>query len=114
MIGNRPVLKFAGIDLPEEVSKLTNRQVAVTSDQLIDLPEDTYFVFDLVGCEVIDRETGKIVGKVTDVQRYPANDVYVIKDKEGKEILLPAVAEYVKQVEIDQRKIVIEKSGLFT
>ncbi len=112
LVTGKPILKFAGVDTPEAASKLTNRHLAVKSDQLVKLPEDTYYVFDLIGCEVFD-ETGARIGKVTDVQQYPANDAYVIRTENNEEVLFPAVLEYVKEIDAENRKIVVRNAGLF-
>ncbi len=112
LVTGRPILKIAGVHTPEAASKLTNRHLAVKSDQLVELPEDTFYVFDLIGCEVFD-EAGTKVGEVTDVQQYPANDVYVIRTVDREEVLFPAVLEYVKEVDAENRKIIVRNAGLF-
>lgn len=112
LVTGRPILKFAGIDSPEEAARLTNRHLAVTSDQLVKLPEGTYYVFDLIGCEVFD-EAGVKIGEVTDVQQYPANDAYVIRTGAGEEVLFPAVTEFVKEVDAKKRRIIVRNAGLF-
>ena len=113
LIAGRPVLKFAGMNSPEVAARLTNCRLAVPPDRLVILPRDTYFVFDLVGCTVSDQETGREIGEVVDVRRYPANDVYVIRSEDGREVLFPAVVEFVKEVDISNRKIVIHTANLF-
>jgi len=112
LVSGRPILKFAGIDTPEAASRLTNRHLAVTSDQLVKLPADTFYVFDLIGCDVFD-EGGVKIGRVTDVQQYPANDVYVIRTDDIEEVLFPAVTEFVKEVDAENRKIIVRNTGLF-
>lgn len=112
MIRGRPVLKIAGFDTPEDVSRLTNCPLAVTPDQLVILPERTFYVFDLIGCEVFDHGSKEKVGEVTDVQRYPANDVYLIRTTDGVTMQLPAVAEFVKLIEIEKKRIEIVPDGL--
>jgi 16S rRNA processing protein RimM len=112
LVSGRPVLKFAGVDSSEEAARLTNRGLAVPPDQLVELPEGVHYVFDLVGCTVYDTETDRRLGEVTDVQRYPANDVYMIKTEDGREVMLPAVARYVKEIDTKNKRIVIETAGL--
>jgi 16S rRNA processing protein RimM len=113
MIGERPVIKFVGINSREDASRMTNRELAVTGDQLVELPEATYYVFDLVGCEVIDETSGEKLGEVTDVRRYPANDVYVVRSESGEEVLFPAVVELVATIDIVSKKIVVRSGGFF-
>jgi len=113
LIAGRPVLKFENIETPEEASRLTNRELAVTDDQLVSLPDDTFYLFDLVGCLIVDAATGDELGEVVDVHQYPANDVYVVKLRTGKEVLLPAVKRFVKHIDTEARRILVELSGMF-
>ena len=111
LISGRPVLKFEGINNPEDAARLTNRELAVTRDQTVPLPEDAYYIFDLTGCLIYD-ESGEQIGELVDVQSYPANDVYVVELTDGRRMLLPAIHQFVRQVDIDQKKIVIDTAGL--
>lgn len=113
MVSGRPVLKLVGYDNREEIARLTNSELAVTRDQLVELPKDTFYVFDLIGCEVIDEENGERIGELADIVRYPANDVYLIRTLAGREVLFPAVTDFVKKIDIDGRKMIIRKAGLF-
>ncbi len=113
LIGGRPVIKFDGVDTPEDAARLTNRDLAVPIDELVELPKDTYYIFDLVGCEVYEDGSDRIIGEIVDVTQYPANDVYVVKTGDGKEVLVPAVKEFVRKIDLDSRKISIVAAGLF-
>lgn len=110
MISNRPVIKFEAIATPEEAGRLTNRHLGVPKKDLVSLPEDTYFLFDLVGCKVFDEKSGDSLGLLVDVECYPGNDVYVIESESGKQMRIPAVKEFVKDVAVDQKKIVLDAS----
>jgi len=112
LLGSRPLVKFTGIDSREEAARLTNRELAVTSDQLVKLPPDTHYVFDLIGCEVLESDSERRLGEVIDVRRCPANDVYVIRTNNGKEVLYPAVSDFVTRIEVEQKKIVVRSAGL--
>ena len=112
VISGRPVIKFEGIDTPEEAARLTNREVSLPREQLIELPADTYFVFELVGCKVYDDDSGECVGDIREVMEYPSHDVYLIGTRDGHELLCPAVKQFVKSVDIAHRKVVIVTAGL--
>jgi 16S rRNA processing protein RimM len=112
LISGRPVLKFENVDSPEEASRLTNQELAVPRDQIVPLPANSYYVFDLVGCRIYTGIDGKSVGEVIDVKRYPANDTYVIKMNDGRMMQLPAVRKFVRRVDILKKMILIEESGL--
>jgi 16S rRNA processing protein RimM len=112
VISGRAVMRFEGIGNPEDAAQLTNRRLALPRHQLIELPENTFFVFDLEGCSVYDERTGELVGTVSEVETYPANDVYVIETTDGAELLCPVTAQFVKRVDVENNKIVIVRDGL--
>lgn len=112
LIGDRPVLTFAHIHSREEARRHVNRDLAVERSQVVELPDDTYYVFDLIESDVIDEQTGKSLGRLTDVEPYPANDVYVVTDAHGKIIRLPAVKEFVRRVDVAHKKIVVDIRAL--
>ncbi len=113
VIGGRPAIKFVGINRREDAGRLTNRILAVTREQLVQLPPDTHYVFDLVGCEVRDEESDRRLGEIVDVIRYPANDVYVVRTASGKDVLFPAVNSFVRQIDVAARIVKVLHGGMF-
>lgn len=113
MVGGRPVIKFVGIKSREAAARLTNRRLAVAFDQRVELPTDLHYISDLIGCEVLQQDTKRLLGKVTDVMNYPANDVYLIKTATGNEVMFPAVAEFVIKIDIEASQIIVRDAGLF-
>ncbi|MBQ5544084.1 MAG: 16S rRNA processing protein RimM, partial [Clostridia bacterium] len=80
----------------------------------VELDEDTYFVQDLIGLTVLDDDTGERLGVLSDVSETGANDVYYVKDDDGKETLIPAIPDVVKSVSLDEGTMRIFKmKGLF-
>jgi len=112
MISDKPVVKLEGISTPEEAARFTNRQLAVLGSDIVAPPENSYYWFDLIGCQVVEENTGRLIGEIVEVETYPANDVYVVKNTEGIELLLPAVRSFVKEIAIEDKKIVIDTAGL--
>jgi 16S rRNA processing protein RimM len=112
LISGRPVLLFKDITTPEEAARLTNRALAVPRSQAVVLPDDTYFIFDLIGCEVLEEKTDRLIGQVVDIERYPANDVYVMKSDSGEILRCPAVKRFIRKVDIQRRKITVDTAGL--
>lgn len=112
IISKRPVVKFDSIDTPEEAGRLTNRELAVKRAQVVDLPGDTYYIFDLIGCQVTENNSGAHIGAIIEVEQYPANDVYVIADAEGSISRLPVVKKFVIEVNIEKKRVTIDPSGL--
>lgn len=77
--------------------KLKTKDIYIPNDERIDLPEDEFFISDLIGKDVYDLEK-KYVGVVKDIYEYPANDVLVIENQSGREIQIPFVKEFIKSI----------------
>lgn len=71
-----------------------------------DLGEDTYYIVDLIGLDVYS-DKNEYLGKIEDVFPTGSNDVYVVKDNLGKQILIPAIADVVKEVDLKNKKMII-------
>lgn len=111
IISKRPVLRFDGIHTPEDVARLTNCELAVPRDEMVELPEGSHYIFELVGCDLIEEGTGKVFGKVIGVEQYPANDVYVIETTDNQRVLFPAVKQFVKDIDTVARRITVDTAG---
>ena len=103
---NMVLVKFKGIDKVEEAENLRNSYLEVDRENAIDLEEGEYFIADLLGLDVITDE-GKTLGKLEDIFNTGSNDIYVVKDEAGKQILLPAISEVIKEINLEEKKIVI-------
>ena len=102
------LLHIGGTDTPEDADKLRDRYLCVDRAHAVKLPPDTYFVDDLIGCEVTDTD-GNAYGKLTDVLETGANDVYVIDD--GK-LMVPALRRVLHEVDTDGGRIVLDHAVL--
>lgn len=79
------------------------------------LPRGRYFIDDLLGCDVVDADTDRVYGQLTNVDRPAAQDIYTVTNGAGEEHMLPAVPEFVKKIDIDARKIFVTPiEGMFT
>lgn len=96
---NAILVKFRGLDTPEDWSPLRNKELFVTEDELMPLPAGQYYIHQIVGLEVVDEQE-QILGRVTDVLQTGSNDVYVVKTTDGKELLLAAIDSVVKEIDI--------------
>ncbi len=103
---NQVLLKLKGIETVEEAEKYRNCYLKLPREKARKLPKNTYFIADLIGLEVYTEE-GKLLGKVDDIYNTGASDIYVIKDELGKQILLPAIKDVIKQIDLEQEKIVV-------
>jgi 16S rRNA processing protein RimM len=105
--GRSLFLKFKGVDDRAGAQALTGSELGVRMADVWPVPEDTYYVFDLVGCRVVGS-TGGEIGVVREVLKMPANDVFVV-DSGSKEFLIPAVKSIVKGVDLERRVVTIEE-----
>jgi len=103
---NQVLLKLKGIDTVEDAEKYRNCYLKLPREKARKLPKNTYFIADLIGLEVYTEE-GNLLGKVEDIYNTGASDIYVIKDELGKQILLPAIKDVIKQVDVEQEKIIV-------
>ncbi len=104
---NQVLLKLEGIDSIEEAEKYRNFYLKTEKKSQEELGEDTYYIVDLIGIDVYSSNDEHL-GKIEDVFPTGSNDVYVVKDNLGKQILVPAIAEVVKKVDLKNKKMVIK------
>ncbi len=98
-------VKFKNFDNAQDAGVLVGKNIYVDDEGAIRLPEGTYFVHDIIGSKVY--RNNKEFGILKDVLNYPANDVYVIEDTEGKEILIPAVKDFIQNFDPDKKILVL-------
>ena len=103
---NMVLLKLEGINNPEDAEILKNAFLEIDREDAVPLEEGTYFIADLIGLEVYTDE-GTLLGKVDDIYNTGSNDIYVVKDELGKQILLPGIKEVIKDVKIEENKIIV-------
>ena len=103
---NMVLLKFEGVENPEQAELLKNAYLEIDREDAIPLQKGQYFIVDLIGLDVYTDE-GKLLGKVDDIYNTGANDIYVIKDELGKQVLLPGIKEVIKEVDLDNEKIIV-------
>ncbi|MBA1333830.1 MAG: 16S rRNA processing protein RimM [Firmicutes bacterium] len=100
------IIKFRGLDTISETEKFKGRYMVVDEDNLAQLEEGHYYIFQILGCRV-KTEEGEELGEVTDVLQPGGNDVYVVRGRE-KEILVPAVKQFVKDIDIKRKVITVD------
>lgn len=99
------VLKFRNFKTDKDVQFLIGLKVYVDSENLVKLSENEYFVHDIIGSRVYRND--QFIGNVIDVLIMPANDVYVIRNPEGDEILVPAISEYIESINISEKMMIL-------
>lgn len=107
------VIKLEGIDTPEAAQKLIGKILYMNRDD-VELPEDVWFIQDIIGLEVVDSEKGTVYGKVDEIYQNGGADVYSVKTPEGRQLMFPAIPEVLIKTDIDEGKIYIKPlDGLF-
>lgn len=125
----RVVLKLAGVERIEETEPYRGATVLISYEQLIPLPPDSYYDFDLVDCQVVrrlgaagatlgDAETPEaaetpgtselIIGRVTGVEHFGAAPLLVVVTPEGREHLIPLAAAICVEVDVRRKRILVD------
>lgn len=105
------LFKFAGVDTIDGAAALKDKLLLIHEDDAVVLPEDTFYIHDLVGMEVY-RTNEIYLGKVKEIISTGSNDVYVVKGKD-QDVLIPALKAIIT-IDIAARKIIVsDLPGLF-
>jgi 16S rRNA processing protein RimM len=94
------ILKFKGYDNINDIEKYKGKSLLVTRANAVRLRRDEYFIADLQGLTVVNKE-GQKLGVLRDVMETGANDVYIIDLTDGREVLIPAIKECILQVDVE-------------
>ena len=106
MNGNTAVLKLKDVNDRNTAESLVNKEVYIKEEDLKELPENKFYFRDLIGCTVFDKNSGGFVGEITDVIEFNASQATLeIKCENGKKFLLPFVAEFIKEVDVKEKKV---------
>ncbi len=103
---NVVIAQFDGYNTVEESASLRGKILFIDRDD-VKLPEGRYFVQDLLGFSVIDMRYDKEIGKLKSISNSGAGDIYHVEIGSKKEVLIPAVEEFVKKTDIEEQKIYI-------
>ena len=103
---NMVILKFKGYDNINDIEKYKSKDLLVPRDQAVELEEDEYFVADLIGLNVVTDE-GEALGTLKDVLETGANDVYIVAQPNGKELLLPAIGDCILDVDLEESRMTV-------
>ena len=103
---NLAILKFDGIDNINEIEKYKGRDLWIPREEGQELGDDEYYIADLIDMEVV-LEDGSHFGTLTDVMETGANDVYIVERADGSEVLLPAIADCILDVDLEENKMTV-------
>ena len=100
------ILKLSGVQDRNGAEALKDKDLYITEDMLRSLPEDTYYIKDLIGIQVVNQ-AGEPVGILCDVIQNSAQDLYEIQLEDQRKILIPAVEEFILDINMEERKITV-------
>ncbi len=103
---NLVLLKLKGIDDINSAEIYKNCYIKISRSQAVKLPENSYFIVDLIGLNVY-TDNDEELGNIIDVFSTGANDIYVVKNELGKQVLLPAISDVIKKVDIQNKKMIV-------
>jgi 16S rRNA processing protein RimM len=98
------LVKFKGVETPEDVGKFRNQWIYVKASDVPPLPEGQLYQHELFGFSVVD-ESENLLGELVEILETGANDVYVVRDANEREILLPAIASVILELDPARRLI---------
>lgn len=99
---NGVLIKFNGVDTSEDAGQFRNQWVYVKASDLPPLPEGQIYQHELFGFKVVD-ENDNLLGELVEILETGANDVYVVKDETGRELLLPAIPSVILNLDVARR-----------
>lgn len=100
------ILKLKGIDDRSEAEKHKGENIYIDKSDVRVLPEETYYIFDLIGLSVIE-ENGKCLGKISDVIKNSAQDLYEVESENKDKFLIPAVEEFILKIDMENRTMTV-------
>lgn len=103
---NLAILKFKGIDNINDIEMYKGKSLWIPREEAQQLEEDEYYIADLIGMDVL-LEDGTYFGSLKDVMETGANDVYVVTSQEHGEVMLPAIGDCIKDVDVEENKMTI-------
>jgi len=101
------LVKFKGIDSMDAAEDLRGGRIVISDNEALPLGEDEYYMRDLFDMKVFTVE-GEDLGVIVDILKTGANDVYVVRPVEGKDILIPAVKQYITSIDVSGRKMIVQ------
>ena len=104
---NFDLLKFVGMDSIHDVEKYKGSEILVDAANLRELDDEEFYYYEIIGCQVKTME-GVILGEISDILQTGANDVWVVKQKGKKNVLIPYIEDVVKVVDIRNKIVTIK------
>lgn len=97
--GGRWLLWIDGVDTREAAEVMRGHEIALPLEDVPPLPQDTYYYWQIIGLRVLSDD-GEELGTISEILETGANDVYIVRDLAGKELLLPAIESVILEVDL--------------
>lgn len=101
------LLSFEGLEDINLVEDLKQADLKISADQQDELTEGQYYYHEIIGLDVFDLEGNKL-GQISEIMQSGANDVWIIKRKQKADLLIPAIKDVVKEIQIENHKVIID------
>mgnify|MGYP000940636176 CR=1 FL=1 len=106
-------LTLEGVQTREQAQALVGGELQIPKSKVLPLPAGEFYIFQIIGLQV-ETEAGEVLGQVAEVLQPGANDVYVVRDLAGRELLVPAIKQVVLDIDLAKQRMVIRPlPGLF-
>ncbi|MFO8069449.1 MAG: ribosome maturation factor RimM [Alkalibacterium sp.] len=102
---NFDLVTFEGYDNVNYVEKFVGGTLRVGEDLLLELPENEFYIHEVVGSTVIDEDSGEEIGKIKEILSPGANDVWVVQRPNKKDLLLPYIESVILDVDIENQVV---------
>lgn len=103
---NMVLIKFEGIENPEQADLLRNSYLIVDRETEEPLEPGRYYIVDMIGLDVF-TDNNEYLGKLEDIYNTGSSDIYVVKNELGKQVLLPAIEDVIKNIDMDNKKVIV-------
>jgi 16S rRNA processing protein RimM len=105
--GEMIVLKLAGLEDANAATPLLRQEIMIPESQLAQLPPDSYYQHDILGLTVLTLD-GRVIGPIIDILQTGSNDVYTLKESDGRQVMIPAIKEVVKRIDLIRHTMYID------
>ncbi len=99
------LLAFEGLGNVNDVERFVGGTLRVSEDMLLELPENEFYIHEIVGSVVIDNDSGEEIGKLKEVLSPGANDVWVVQRPNKRDLLLPYIEEVILDVDVENQVV---------
>ncbi|MGM0873644.1 MAG: ribosome maturation factor RimM [Bacillota bacterium] len=103
---NFDLLTFEGMHSIQDVEQFKGSFLKIDEDQLSELDEGEYYFHEIIGCHMY-TDQGEEIGTIREILATGANDVWIVKRKVGKDLLVPYIEDIVKEIDIEEKKVII-------